>query len=305
MTRVMVTPRSMSAGGNPALERLVAAGVEVITPAPGRQPTAKELAEALPGVSVWIAGVEQIDAALLAQAADLRAICRNGAGVDGIDPVAAARHGIEVIPARGANAHGVAELALALVISGFRGLFPAASALKQGTWTRETGRELSGATLGIVGYGAIGRILGTLARGCGMHVIAHDPFLQDSADGTALVSLHELLAASDAISLHVPPQPSGPLIGAPELALVRPGTVLINTARSSLVDPPSVLDALNDERLTAYAVDAFDVEPPVIDALLAHPRVIASPHLGAATAESIRRASEAAVDNALAVLAAR
>lgn len=312
MTRVLVTPRSMSAGGNPAVRRLEQAGIEVVCPSPGRQPARDELLAALPGVEVWIAGVERIDGELMDAAPDLRAICRNGAGVDAIDADAAERRGIRIVPARGANARGVAELALGLVIAGFRGLVPAATALKRGDWHRSTGRELAGSTLGVVGYGAIGRTLGTLASGCGMRVIGYDPYLTETGAraGTgdlaaldALVGLDELLAEAHAVSLHLPPLPGGALIGAPELARMRAGAMLVNTARSGLVDAAAALAALERGHLGGYAVDAFDVEPPPVDQLLAHPRVIASPHLGAATAESIERASAAAVEHALAILA--
>jgi len=306
MTRVLVTPRSMSVGDNSALERLRAAGLDVICPSPGRQPTEEELRRELPGTAVWIAGVEPIGRDLLAAATDLRAICRNGAGVDAIDHHAAQERGIDVIPARGANARGVAELALGLIIAGFRGLIPSASAVAAGRWERSVGRELAGATLGVVGYGAIGRILGALGRACDMHVVSHDPYLartgSQADDGTELLELGALLDAADAVSLHLPALPDGPLIGAREVARMRTGAMLVNTARSGLVDAEAVLAALDAGRLRGYAVDAFDVEPPPVTALLRHPLVIASPHLGAATAESIERASLAAVDNTLAVL---
>lgn len=298
----MVTPRSMSAGDGVGLERLREAGCEIVVPAPGRQPTRTELLAALPSIDVWIAGVERIDAELLAAGPRLRAICRNGAGVDGIDVDAAAARGIDVLPARGANARGVAELALGDIIAMFRGILPSAHALQSGRWVRAVGRELSGAALGIVGYGAIGRILGSLAAGCGMRVYAYDPFVSGPVEGAEIVALDELLRRADAVSLHVPPQPGGPLIGADELASMNEGAVLVNTARAALVDQDAVLAALESGRLAGYAVDAYDVEPPEPSALLRHPRVVATPHLGAATRESIGRAAAGAVDNALGVL---
>lgn len=297
----MVTPRSMSSAGV-GLELLREAGCEVVLPAPGRQPTREELLAALPGVDVWIAGVERIDAEILDAGTALRAICRNGAGIDGIDLDAAQARGISVLPARGANARGVAELALGDIIAMFRGIVTSAQALQRGQWDRTTGRELAGAVLGIVGYGAIGRILGSLAIGCGMRVCAYDPFVSGPVEGVEIVQLDELLRLADAVSLHVPPQPGGPLIGAAELALMSEGAVLVNTARSALVDQDAVLAALDSGRLAGYAVDAYDIEPPEPSALLRHPRVIATPHLGAATRESIGRAAAGAIDNALGVL---
>ncbi|RGC66987.1 Glycerate dehydrogenase [Micromonospora sp. MW-13] len=225
-------------------------------------------------------------------------ISRNGAGRDGIDGTAADAAGIQVLTARGANAQGVAELALALTLMGLRGLPEASAALRTGRWARSTGREAAGRTLGVVGFGAIGRRLAHLARGLGMRVVAHDPFVTDGGD-VPLLPLEDLLRTSEVVSLHVPPSPGGPLLGAAELALVRDDVVLLNTARSSLVDEAALLAQLESGRIALYSVDAFDREPPEPSALLAHPRVVPTPHLGAATAESVRRASDAAVDNLL------
>lgn len=291
----------MSSAGSAAVERLKAAGYTVVTPTPGRQPTPEELAAAVPGIVGWIAGVETIDANVLSRADSLRVISRNGAGTDAIDHVAAAAAGVRVVTARGANAQGVAELALALALAGLRGLPEAAAALRAGGWRRAIGREAAGRTLGVVGFGAIGRRLSHLAQGLGMRVVAHDPYVTDAGD-VPLLPLEDLLSGSEVVSLHVPPAPDGPLLGAAELALLRDDVVLVNTARSTLVDEAALLANLESGRFAMYSVDAFDREPPEPSPLLAHPRVLPTPHLGAATAESVRRASEAAVDNLLAAL---
>jgi len=292
----------MSSGGSAAVARLEAAGYAVVTPAPGRQPTAAELTAAVPGAVGWVAGVEPITADILAHADALRAISRNGTGSDAIDTAAAEAAGIRVLTARGANAQGVAELALTLALMGLRGLPPVADALRAGRWERHTGREAAGRTLGIVGFGAIGRTLAGLAAALGMRVAAHDPFVADGG-GIPLLPLDELLRTSEIVSLHLPPSPAGPVLGATELALLRDGAILVNTARSTLVDEAALLAALEDGRVGMYAVDAFDREPPEPSPLLRHPRVVPTPHIGAATAESARRASDAAVDNLLAALA--
>ena len=302
--RVLVTPRSMSVAGSAAVARLAAAGYTVVTPAPGRQPTTVELAAAVPGAVGWVAGVEPITADVLAHADALRVISRNGSGSDAIDAAAAAAAGIQVVTARGANAQGVAELALALAMMGLRRLPEAADALRSGRWQRTTGREAAGRTLGIVGFGAIGRRLAHLAAALDLRVVAHDPFVADGGD-VPLLPLPDLLRTSEIVSLHVPPGPGGPLLGAPELSLLRDDVVLVNTARSTLVDEPALLAELTAGRVALYTVDAFDREPPAPSPLLAHPRVVATPHLGAATAESAHRAAEAAVDNLLTALTTR
>lgn len=302
--RVLVTPRSMTAGGAAPLALLAERGYDVVLGPAGRQPTADELRAALPGCVGWVAGVEPITREVLATADRLRVISRNGAGTDAIDRAAAAEHGIEVLAARGANARGVAELTLALLLCGFRELLPAAAALRRGEWQRAQGRELQGRTLGVVGCGAIGRQVLDLAAGFGMRTLASDPVVEqaDLPPGTRLVALDALLAGSDAITLHAPAQPGGPLLDRRRLGLLAPGTLLVNTARASLVDGAAVLEALDGARLAGYAVDAFDTEPPPLDALLRHPRVIATPHLGAATQESAARAADAAVRNLIAAL---
>lgn len=302
--RVLVTPRSMTAGGSAPLALLTERGYDLVLGPAGRQPTADELRAALPGCVGWVAGVEPVTRDVLAAADALRVISRNGVGTDAIDHAAAAELGIEVLAARGANARGVAELTVALLLCGFRQLLPAAAALRRGEWERAQGRELSGRTLGVVGCGAIGRQVLALAGGLGLRTVASDPLVAqaDLPPGTRLVDLDELLAGSGAVTLHAPAQPGGPLLDRRRLGLLAPGTVLVNTARASLVDGAAVLAALDDGRLAAYAVDAFDVEPPPLDALLRHPRVTATPHLGAATQESAARAAEAAVRNLLAAL---
>ena len=301
--RVLVTPRSMSGGGSAAVQRLRDAGFDVILPAPGRQPSPEELQAVLPGVIGWIAGVEPISAKVLEAATELRVISRNGAGNDAIDLDAAKARGVAVVTARGSNARGVAELALTLAFMGLRSLVPASRSVANGGWDRTTGREAHGRTIGIVGYGAIGRALGELARAVGMTVLAHDPYVSD-VDETDVraVGLDELLGLSDVVSLHVPATDGPPLIGADQLARMMTGAVLVNTARSNLVDDQAVLGALKDGRLGTYAVDAFDTEPPAMTELIRHPKVIATPHVGAATQESIERASQTAVTNLIEAL---
>jgi D-3-phosphoglycerate dehydrogenase len=135
----------------------------------------------------------------------------------------------------------------------------------------------------------------------GSRVVGYDPYVPDA--DVRMMQLDDLLGASDVISLHCPPSPDGrPLLDAEQLGRVAPGAVLVNTARSALVDDDAVLAALDSGALSAYAVDAFDEEPPKLTALLRHPRVIATPHLGGYTEASVRRATAQAVENLLRVL---
>ena len=304
MTRVLVTPRALTRAGLDAvaeLEPLRQRGVELVSGPAGTTPTPDQLAVLLEGCVGWIAGVEPIGATTLEGASSLRVISRNGTGVDSIDLPAAERLGITVLAARGANAQGVAELALTLALLALRQVPWTAAELQEGRWARQPALELAECTVGVVGLGAIGaRVAGAFAA-LGAAVVGHDP-VAPVGDVTR-VDLPELVRTSDVITLHAPPASGGqPLINTAVLDQVRRGAVLVNTARASLVDDDAVLAALEDGRLTAYAVDAFDTEPPELTALLRHPRTIATPHLGAFTTASISRATTAAVDNLLEAL---
>jgi D-3-phosphoglycerate dehydrogenase len=309
-TRILVTPRSLTETGldNVAeLKPLRASGYQLIAAPAGRLPTEDELLELVPSSVGWLAGVEHIGARVLEAADNLRVISRNGAGTDAIDLKAAERAGVRVKRAVGANAQGVAELTLALALSALRHIPWSAAAVRTGGWRRWQGRELQDCIVGVVGLGAIGRRVAGLFGSLGSRVIAHDPFAPaEQVAPIRLVDLHELLASSDIVSLHAPPPADGrPLLDGTRMAVIASGAVLVNTARSALVDADAVLEALENGTLAAYAVDAFDSEPPELTALLHHERVLATPHIGGYTTGSVRRATTIAVENLLAVLGPR
>lgn len=298
MTRIAVTPRSISGGGHPALEILTRQGFELVFPAPGRQPTEAELLATLPGCVGYLAGVEPVTRSVIEAATSLQVISRNGVGTDNIDMSAAAAHGIVVERALAANTRGVAELAFTLMLCGFRHLTWADHQLKAGHWERKKGSEALGRTLGIVGFGAIGQTVARLALALDMKVVAYDPFLSTKVDGVAQVSLNELIAVADAITFHAPPG-DGPIINAAAIARMKSGVVLVNTARAELVDDLAVLEGLRSGRIGAFATDVFRTEPPVLNDLLAHENTILSPHAGGFTEESVDRATSIAVENLL------
>ena len=322
MPRILVTPRSVTSEGHPALERLTRAGFEIVMPPAGKMPAASDLKQLLPGCVGWLAGVEPITDDVLSAASDLRVISRNGTGVDAIDLESARRRGIEIRRADGANARGVAELAIGMILALARSLPFSDAAIKAGGWSRRKGFELEGKTLGVVGCGKIGRIVAALARGLGMQVVGHDPFVENASDlpiggqpasdlpigGQAaldlpLVNLDELFALSHVITLHCPPPADGrPLVDARRLGLAKPGVVIVNTARHELVDIPALVAAIERGHVAGAALDVFDAEPPVERSHLASDRILATPHIGGFTDESVDRAVDVAVDNLLAVL---
>jgi D-3-phosphoglycerate dehydrogenase len=297
--RILVTPRSLTARGIenvPELDCLREAGYELIASEPGRAPSEHELLELVPDAIGWLAGVEPIGARVLEAAGRLRAISRNGAGIDNIDGEAARAAGVAVLRAPGANANGVAELTLTLCLAALRHIPSSSSALHAGRWSRQLGRELGETTVGIVGLGAVGRRVANRFALLGASVIGYDPFVTEA--DLPLVTLDELLGRADVVTLHCPPAADGrPLLDAAAVATLAPGAVLINTARSTLVDDDAVLAALETDRLSIYAVDAFDREPPEPSALIAHERVIATPHLGGYTVASVSRAARQAAEN--------
>ncbi len=306
MDKVIVTPRSLSRGGHPLLERLTAAGYQLVFPSPGAQPTEEQLLPVIADAVGWLAGVERISAALLGRAARLKVISRNGTGVDHIDLAAAAAQGIAIRRAEGANARGVAELAFGHILAAARGIAFGDEELKAGRWTRQKGFELEGRTLGLVGCGRIGKQVARFALAFDMRVLAYDPYPDDTfapSPAFAFVPLPEVLREAHVLSLHCPPPPDGrPILDAPALAALRPGAVVVNTARQGLVDESAMAAALRQGQVAGYTMDAFDREPPDDLGLVRTPGVLATPHVGGFTDESVDRATAVAVDNLLASL---
>lgn len=306
MTRILVTPRSLKAVDHPALAPLRDAGFEIVIPCPGAMPDAEALKAALPGCQGWLAGVEKITADILDAAPDLKIISRNGAGIDNVDAEAAKSRGIDVACAPGANARGVAELALALILAVARSIPACDASIKAGGWERRQGVELEGATLGVVGTGQIGRMLVRMAQGIGMKVVGYDlyPDKTFGPDGFRYVEPMELARLSDVISVHIPGG-GKPFVDAEFLAAAKRNAILVNTARAAAVDEDAVLAALDGGTLLGYGVDAFAAEPPGRTPLTTHPRVVCTSHIGGFTAESVMRAAERAARNIVDALATK
>ena len=273
----------------------------------GRPLSSAQLAALLPGVDGTIAGLDSIDAAALAAADGLRVVARYGVGVDNVDLAAAAARGIVVTNTPGANARSVAELTVALLLLLARPVVRAAAETRAGGWPRLPGLSLAGKTVGLVGFGAIGRQTARLLAGFDCRLLAYDPLLNEAtaaALGVRAATLDELLADSDFVSLHAPVTPTTRgMVDAPFLARMKPGATLINTARGELVDEAALLAALTSGRLRGAALDAFAAEPPGGDnPLLALPNVIATPHMGAHTDGATTAMGRMALADCLAVL---
>ena len=244
---------------------------------------------------------DRIDAEAIAAARRLRAIANFAVGTDNVDLDAATQAGIPVGNTPDVLSDATADLAFALLLAAARRLPDAERSVHAGEWTTFRpdaflGRDVAGATLGIVGYGRIGRAVGRRGEGFGMEVLHHSR--------SSGVCLDELLERSDYVSLHAPlgPDTRG-LIGADELRRMKPTAILVNTARGELVDTTALERALHAGEIAAAALDVTDPEPlPAGHPLLAAPNVLVVPHIGSATRQTRERMADMAVDNLLAAL---
>ena len=242
-----------------------------------------------------------VDSELLGVAPRLRVIGRLGVGLDNIDVAACEARGIDVIPATGANALAVAEYVIGTAMLLLRGAYQSTAEVSGGHWPRSAlsnGRELAGKTLGLIGFGAIGRLTGKLARALGMRVIGFDPHVPSSAPAWADEQVlprafADVIAEADVVSLHVPLTPATRgLLDAARLATMKPDAILINTARGGVVDEAALAAALRAQKLGGAALDVFDHEPLAAGSALAGcPRLVLTPHIAGVTRESNQRVS--------------
>ncbi len=255
-------------------------------------------------------GRGRIGADLLSLCPKLRVVARAGTGLDNVDTQAAARLGIPVIYAPGANADTVAEHTLALILASVRGIVRVANWVRAGRWEERRqygGQEVRGQRLGIVGFGAVGRRTAELARAFGMQVAVAVRGESAATSPFPILPLDALLAQSDVVCFHVPLTPGTPsMVGPRRLALMKAGAVLINTSRGGLVDEGALLAALRSGHLAGYAADVLDQEPPNPDhPLLGCESVILTPHIASLTGATYRRMCVNTVHNVLAVLDGR
>ena len=238
----------------------------------------------------------QVDTALLANAPRLRVVGRLGVGLDNIDTAACAARAIDVIAATGANAISVAEYVLTTAMLLLRGAYTSSAEVAAGHWPRpklSQGREVCGKTLGLVGFGSIGRVTAQRAHAIGMRVIAYDALLAEAdaawrAHDVVRKGLDQVVAEADIVSLHVPldSQTRG-LINASRIALMKRGAIIINTSRGGIVDEVAIAAALRAGSLAGAALDVFEHEPLAANSALADvPNLILTPHIAGVTQES-------------------
>jgi len=305
---ILATSRSFSDGDLDLIARAADAGHEIV-----RGPAHHDLAALAPLLATadaWIAGTGTVSAAHLDAAPNLKVLARYGVGTEAVDIAAAEARGIRVTNTPGANADAVADHTVGLMLAALRFIPDGDRRVRGGDWSVRRGRELGAATVGIVGFGRIGQGVAKRLTGFGPRVLAADPFLPAERIrelGAEPVEVDELFARADVITLHAPGGQR--LVDTARLDRIRPGTVIVNTARPDLVDETAIAAALADGRLAGYAADTLDGDTaasasPLLAEDLAE-RVIVTPHLGAQTTQAVDNMGSYSLDDVLAVLAGR
>jgi len=272
--------------------------IEELQAVPGFEVTVKtglneaDLVKIIPDFEVVVVrSATKITRPIIEAGQNLKLIVRAGIGLDTIDVKAAKEKGVEVANTPSATSISVAEHVIGLMLGAVRHHGPANLSMKQHKWEKKlfTGTEVYGKTLGIIGFGRIGLEVARRALALGMNILAYDviPIKTDLA--VKQVSLDELLSQADIITLHVPKTPE-PILSTREFERMKKGVVIVNAARGGVVDENALLQALNSGQVKAAALDVFSQEPPQDFSLIDHPRVTATPHLGASTEEGQKRA---------------
>ncbi|HWX09384.1 MAG TPA: phosphoglycerate dehydrogenase [Gaiellaceae bacterium] len=265
----------------------------------GKSLAGKELVAFLQGCVKAITALERIDESLLAQLPELEVISKVGVGVDMIDLDALDRHHVRLSWSRGTNSRSVAELVVAFAISLLRGVVAANEEVRSGVWRQQVGRTLSGCTVGLIGFGSVGRDVARLLQPFGCTVLCTDAYdvSEHCAElGVTPVELDELLRRSDVVSLHLDLNDgSRNILDGERLKLLPLGAIVINTSRGHLVDEGALKAMLMSGRLAGAAFDVFASEPPEDRELLNLPNFLATPHIGGSTEEAILAMGRAAI----------
>lgn len=251
----------------------------------------------------------RVGTAAMNAAPSLKVISKHGSGTDTIDKAEAARRGIQVVAAAGANAAAVAEQAAALLLACAKSVTQLNERMRNGHWDKATHKsvELEGRTVGLIGLGAIGLRFARIADAMGMRVIGFDPYAKQLPSFVRPVSLETIWRESDAISLHCPlTSENAKLINAQTLSCCKKGVIIVNTARGGLIDEDALLHAIQSGQVASAGLDSFAIEPmKAPHPFHGEPRIVLSPHIGGVTSDAYVKMGVAAVTNALEVIAAK
>jgi len=305
--RVLVATRSFGSTSQKPWEVLTEAGCEVVKADMKGEMTAERMIDLLNNnIDGAVVGVVPMTARVLENAPQLKVVSMHGVGVDHIDLDAAERLGIVIANCPGTNDQAVADLALGLMIAVARRIPAADNALRGGQWGKYSGSELWNKTLGLIGYGRIGRGVAKRALGFDMDVLVYDPYIQPDQvglPGVKLTSFEDVITSADFLSLHAAlTDETQKMIGAEQLAKMKPTAFLINTARGGLIDEQALFEALSQKRIAGAGLDVFIEEPPLGSSLLTLSNLVLTPHIGAHTQEAIERMGVMAAQNVVLTL---
>lgn len=309
--KILVTPTSLCKSPDaPILEPLRQFADEIIF-SPFAHPLAEaELLPLLDGVDGYLAGLDWItDSVVRQMPSSLKVISRYGVGYERVAVQAASDRGIVVTCTPGANAESVADMTFALLLAVARDIPALDRRLRAQEWPRTMGVELFGKKIGILGLGAIGKRVAQRAGGFSMSVLAYDPFMDTAyaaSHGIQVCTLHSLLEQSDFISLNLPlNEQTRNILDAAAFARMKPGVIVVNTARGGLIVEDAACTALAAGKIGGLGLDAFEIEPPGHSRLFEMEHVVVSPHAGAHTREAVDRMAQMAIQNLIDVLSGR
>ena len=293
--KILITPKSFFSARDKAEEIFSKYQLEIVENNTGKTLTKQQMIELCSDVDGVIVGIDPMDEDVLMSARKLKAISKYGVGLDNIDVKVAEKLGIKVSIAKGANTRSVAELAVGLFFAISRNIPKETYIVKEGKWDRTIGVELLDKTVGIIGFGAIGREVAKMAKGLGMNILAYDPYFNDvelaKALNVQIADMEEILEKADFVTLHLPlNEETNRLINREALSKMKKTAYLINTSRGELVDEDALYDALKNGTIAGAAQDVFSQEPPCKDnKLLSLDNFILTPHIGAFTREATER----------------
>ena len=268
-----------------------------------------ELKDIIGDIDATIIGMDQYNEDVFQLSSRLKAVAKFGVGVDNIDLEAATRHGVKVLNAPGQNSNAVAELTVCFILDLLREVISTHKELEKGNWPRRIGVELKGKTVGLVGFGAIARLVAKKLAGFDVKVKAYDIYMDPARAaelGVEACTLDEIIATSDIVSLHIPAtKETHHMFNAEMFSRMKRGAYLINAARGALVDLDALTKALREGQISGAALDAFEIEPLPAGMELFQYNVVCTPHIGAESYEAYRNVSLCVAQGVADVLAGR
>ena len=300
MSKLVISTSSFDVEGNSSLNHLVNSGMHIVRNSYKRKLTEDEAIELLGEDTIgMIAGIEPLTERVFSSAKNLKVVSRCGAGLDSVELAAAKLHGISVFNTPEAPAQAVAELTMGLMLAALRRICQTDRLLRISEWPRMQGQLFAAQTVGIIGLGHIGKRVARLSQAFDARVIAHDPHIDPTSHGVESVSLEELFAEANVISLHVPyTTDTHHLLDAKSFARMKPGSIIINAARGGLIDETALDEALISGHLGMAALDVFEQEP-YHGPLTKNDRMILTSHIGSLAKESRKCMELEAAENLL------